>query len=250
MLIGILQCDEVREAMRDRFDDYPGMFRRLLSGHDAGLEYKIYRLIDGVFPQSVDECDAYLITGSRVGVYEDHVWIEPAAALVRQLLDAHKPVVGICFGHQLLALALGGRVEKSDKGWGVGLHSWNIRETPWWMGGAEPSFSMLVCHQDQVLEMPPGGQCIAGNDFCNVAAFQYGDHALGFQGHPEFDNEFSRVLLDIRKDTIGEQLYTEGLASLVREPDTDKVARWIVTFMRGPKSSDTQNTRAGSTLID
>ena len=106
MLIGILQCDEMRESMREQFDDYPDMFFRLLGEQDAQLEFKIFRIIDEVLPQSPTDCDAYLITGSRAGVYEDHPWIEPATVLVRQLLDAHKPVVGICFGHQLLAQAL------------------------------------------------------------------------------------------------------------------------------------------------
>jgi GMP synthase-like glutamine amidotransferase len=233
MLIGILQCDEVRKSMREQFDDYPDMFYQLLGRQDAQLEFKTYRVIDELFPQNPADCDAYLITGSRAGVYEDHPWIGPATALVRQLLDAHKPVVGICFGHQLLAQALGGRVEKSAKGWGVGLHRWDIRNTPWWMGDTGPSFSMLVSHQDQVLELPPGGQRIAGSDFCSIASFQVGEHALGFQGHPEFNRKFSRVLLELRRQTIGENLYFEGLASLGSAPDTSTVARWILTFMRG-----------------
>ena len=92
---------------------------------------------------------------------------------------------------------------------------------------------MLVSHQDQVLELPPGAQRIASSDFCSVAAFQVGEHALGFQGHPEFDRKFSRVLLELRRQTIGEQLYREGMASLASDADASTVARWILTFMRG-----------------
>ncbi len=233
MLIGILQCDEVRESMRDKFDDYPDMFRCLLSRQDPQLEFTTYRLIDGVFPQDPDACDAYLITGSRAGVYEEHTWIESAEALVRQLLDARKPVVGICFGHQLIAQAMGGRVEKSTKGWGVGIHHWQTQNTPWWMEGTPASFSMLVSHQDQVVALPEGAECIASSEFCRIAAFQLGDYALGFQGHPEFAHGYSRALMDLRKDTLGEKVYCDGMASLAGNPDSDVVAGWMLKFMRG-----------------
>lgn len=182
MLIGILQCDEVRESMRDKFYDYPDMFRCLLSRQDPQLEFTTYRLIDGVFPQEPDACDAYLITGSRAGVYEEHTWIEPAEALVRQLLDARKPVVGICFGHQLIAQAMGGRVEKSTKGWGVGIHHWQTQDTPWWMEGTPASFSMLVSHQDQVVALPEGLSVLPAVNFVVLRLFNWATMHWVFRG--------------------------------------------------------------------
>ena len=239
MKIGILQCDEVRQSMREEFDDYPDMFCALLNEADSTLEFAIYRLIDGQFPTDLSECDAYLITGSRTGVYDECDWIPPAEGLVRSLIEAKIPVVGICFGHQLIAQAMGGRVVKSDKGWGQGLHSWEISKTPWWMGeDSAGSFSMLVSHQDQVTELPAGADLIASSDFCSIAVFQLGEYALGFQGHPEFSKDYSRAIMDLRREMIGEQIYCDGLASLSNDPDAQVVARWILRFMGGSRRQE------------
>ena len=166
MLIGLLQCDEVRKSMREQFDDYPAMFYQLLGQQDAQLEFKTYRVIDEVFPQNPTDCDAYLITGSRAGVYEDHAWIEPATALIGQLFDAHKPVVGICFGHQLLDHSVGasknrtragvwvctaGKYKTSPGGWVIPaghFPCWSAIRTRWWNflpeHGASPAVIFVV----------------------------------------------------------------------------------------------------------
>ena len=237
MHIGILQCDAVRAAWRDRFDDYPDMFAALLRGQDARLTFATYRLTDGAQPATADACDAYVITGSRAGVYEGHGWIAPAEELMRRLIAARRPLVGICFGHQLLARAFGGRVEKSDKGWGIGVHHWQVLEQPWWMAGEAGDFSLLAMHQDQVVDLPEGAVVIARSDFCGVAAFQYGDYALGLQGHPEFSKDYLRELMALRRASFGEQAYCEGLASLLADPDAGRVARWMLRFMRGRQRS-------------
>ncbi|MCB1757690.1 MAG: type 1 glutamine amidotransferase, partial [Gammaproteobacteria bacterium] len=118
MKIGILQCDHVNELFREQFDDYPEMFINLLSAVAPQLEFEVFSLIDGEFPESLDSCDAWLITGSRHGTYEDLPWIHRLGELIRQLDADKRKVVGICFGHQMIAQALGGESGKSDKGWG------------------------------------------------------------------------------------------------------------------------------------
>ena len=232
MLIGILQCDEVRESMRDQFVDYPDMFRELLSEQDEQLQFRVYRAIDSEFPASPGDCDAYIITGSRSGVYEAHDWIPLAEKFVRDVIAANKPLIGVCFGHQLIAQAMGGRVEKSEKGWGQGLHTWEVNHRPAWMDEDVSSFSMLVSHQDQVLELPPGAKCLASSDFCSVAAFQLGENALGFQGHPEFSKAYSQAIMDVRRDMLGESIYTKGVESLTNDPDRTQIAGWMLDFMR------------------
>jgi GMP synthase-like glutamine amidotransferase len=231
MRIGILQCDKVRDMHRDRFKDYPGMFEQLLLAEDSSLEISSFAALDGELPQNLEACDAYLITGSRFGVYEDHQWIRDLEALVRDLFAAAKPVIGICFGHQIIAQALGGQVGKSRKGWGVGVHTWKLDEKPDWMNHNGEHFSMLVSHQDQVHALPANGKTLAQSEFCSIAAFQIGSTALGFQGHPEFSKAYSEAIMELRRDILGEEVYQTGMASLSEAPQGELVARWTLDFI-------------------
>lgn len=232
MRIGILQCDRVRDMHRDRFEDYPGMFEQLLLAEDSSLELSVFAVIDDEWPENLDACDAYLITGSKFGVYEDHQWIRDLEVLVRNMFAAAKPTIGICFGHQIIAQALGGQVEKSSKGWGVGVHTWKLEAMPAWMNHSDEHFSMLVSHQDQVQSLPANGKALAQSEFCQIAAFQIGSTALGFQGHPEFSKAYSEAIMELRRDIIGEDVYQAGMASLSGVAQGNLVARWSLDFIR------------------
>ncbi|MDH3713291.1 MAG: GMP synthase [Gammaproteobacteria bacterium] len=232
MHVGILKCDTVRDEFLPRFGDYPGMFRTLLDGVDADLSYTVYDVCNDDYPPTTDACDAYLVTGSRWGVYDDQRWIPLLADYIRKLHSERRRMVGICFGHQLISLALGGHAEKSHKGWGVGVATVKVHEQPSWMNPVREEFSLVVSHQDQVTELPPGAQCIASSDFCAYAALTIDDNVLTFQGHPEFGHELSRTLMEWRQDVVGEKRTAAGMESL-RTPVHDlDVARWMVTFLR------------------
>ena len=233
MKIGILKTDTVREELVDEFGEYPQMFERLLLAADPALEFVVYDAEQGQLPEDLDEADAWLITGSKCSVYEDKPWIHQLQALVQRLHQARKKLIGICFGHQLVAQALGGETEKSSKGWGVGVHAATFDERPDWFDGAASKFRLLVSHQDQVTKVPDGAQVLAGSDFCENAVYQVGEHILTFQGHPEFVAEYSHNLLNIRREMIGEDNYRNGMASLSQPLDRDRVAHWILNFIRG-----------------
>ncbi|WHI45483.1 hypothetical protein [Microbulbifer sp. VAAF005] len=158
MKIGILKTDDVRKELVDEFGEYPEMFVNLLHDQDSGLEFITFEVQHGQYPEQIDEVDAYLITGSKTGVYDDKPWIAPLMEFVRKLHEKQKPTIGICFGHQIIAQALGGRARKSDKGWGLGVHTYEMQETPSWMSEPTLNFSLLVTHQDQVDQLPPGGE--------------------------------------------------------------------------------------------
>jgi GMP synthase-like glutamine amidotransferase len=141
--------------------------------------------------------------------------------------------VGICFGHQIVAHALGGKTAKSSKGWGVGRHTHRFDVIPAWHDGGESDFDILVSHQDQIVENANGATVLASSDFCENAVVQLGDHILTFQGHPEFVSGYSREIMELRREAIGEGVYANGVASLSKEAEGDRVARWIVSFLRG-----------------
>ena len=236
MKIGILRTDTVREELVEEFGEYPDMFEALLSAADPDLQFVVYDVENGEYPESLDEVDAYLITGSKSSVYEDKEWIHKLSDFVRELHEHRKKLVGICFGHQLVAQALGGKTEKSPKGWGVGAHEALFHRLPEWHDGEDPEFNLLVSHQDQVVETAPGTEVLAGSDFCEHAVCQLGDHILTLQGHPEFIKGYSERLLEIKRETIGEENYRRGMDSLSRDLDQARVADWIIKFLRGEVS--------------
>lgn len=233
MRLGILKTDAVREEWVPRFGEYPDMFMRLLGERDPTLEFRVYDVTLCEYPGDIDEVDAYLVTGSKFSVYEDLPWIHRLLDFLRELHARRKKVVGICFGHQAIAHALGGRTEKADVGWGVGLHRHRFRARPSWLDDGELEFPVLVSHQDQVTTVAEGAEVLAGSEFCPNAVCQLGDHILTFQGHPEFVNDYSRAIIEHRRAMIGEEVYRQGLDSLAGAPATTRMADWILSFLRG-----------------
>ncbi|MEM1142537.1 MAG: GMP synthase [Pseudomonadota bacterium] len=232
MKLGILKTDEVRPEWVDEYGEYPDMFIELLGTRDPSLRFEVYDAMEQEYPEYIDDVDAYLITGSKFGVYDDLEWIHRLTDYVRDLHQAGKKIVGICFGHQLMTLALGGRAEKAAAGWGVGIHTHQFNQRPEWMDEGSSSFNVLVSHQDQVLEPPPGATTLAGSDFCPHAVCQIGQQVLTFQGHPEFRPEYSREIMEFRRERIGESIYQSGIASLAVPPETDRMANWILRFLK------------------
>lgn len=232
MKLGILRTDTVRPEWSARFGEYPDMFMRLLGALDPSLEFRVYHVERGEYPEDIDEVDAYLITGSKFSVYDDEPWIQRLAGFVRELHARRKKVIGICFGHQMIAHALGGETRKSREGWGVGLHRHRFHRPPSWFDGGDAEFRILVSHQDQVERVAPGTEVLAGSDFCENAVCQIGDHILTFQGHPEFVSGYAREIMQFRREVIGEETYQTGMASLAEQPEAERIGRWMLAFLR------------------
>lgn len=231
MKLGILKTDAVRPEWVPEFGEYPDMFMTLLSEANPELEFAVYDVQQGEYPADIHEVDAYLMTGSKSSVYDDEPWIEDLVEFVRKLHDERKKLVGICFGHQMVAQALGGKTEKSPKGWGVGLHTHTFSEQPEWHDG-DLDLDILVSHQDQVVDLAEGANVLAGSEFCENAVTQLGDHILTFQGHPEFIPAYSREIMNLRREMIGETAYSGGMASLSGTHQGNRVARWINNFLK------------------
>jgi len=232
MLIGILETGRPSEKLQEH-GSYPSMFERLLGPASKELTFRTFAAVDGEVPSDPHVCDAWLVTGSRHGAYERLPWMLQLEQLLRDAVSAKVPVVGICFGHQILAQALGGKVVKSPKGWGFGLQDYAISEAPGLTGKAPPRLTIAALHQDQVVEVPAGGRVIGSSDFCPNAVIAYGDTGLSFQSHPEFDVPFLRDIAEHRlkgvaPDTV---LAAAEQSFLDKRPDQPVVARWIADFL-------------------
>ena len=231
MKIGILQCDSVPAELQPEFGDYPDMFRYLLTKADPRLDFAVYDLVHEEMPPDLNACDAWLFTGSKCGANDDSAWIRHAGELVRSLHAQRRPTVGICFGHQLIARTLGGRVERA-RDWGVGVHTTQLLRQRPWMQPARHELSLLVSHQDQVVELPPDAVHLASHPFCPNDMYQIGQHIFTCQGHPEFPKGYARTVMRRRRERIGERIFREGMASLEQATDGDVAAAWIVAFLR------------------
>lgn len=231
MRITILETGRPPLALRAQFANYPQMFMDLLARPDFSFE--TIAICDGQPPPEPEGTEAVLITGSPAGVYEDHAWIKPLEAAIRAYAARRVPQIGICFGHQIIAQALGGRVEKSANGWGLGRHTYALIDPPDWMGAAGPDFSIAASHQDQVIAAPPGARVIAANAHTPIAALHYeAANALSFQGHPEMSPAFTAALLASRRGRIPDDILEAGLGSLSPMTDSTRVAGWITRFLK------------------
>lgn len=226
MKLGLLLCDHTMESVRDIAGDYDAMFANWLPA-----EWKVYDLQQGQQPQDLNECDAYITTGSKASVYDDEPWIHQFAALTQRIHAAGVPFVGVCFGHQMMGHALGGRVAKSPNGWGIGVHTFAISRHESWMQPTADSVSLLMSCQDQVLDLPPGAEVLGGNAHCPVGMFRMG-RMLGIQGHPEFTPAYAEALLQLRRERIGAAPVDKALATLHQPLSTALLARWAEAFLQ------------------
>ncbi|MEZ5792668.1 MAG: type 1 glutamine amidotransferase [Nitratireductor sp.] len=223
MKIGILQTGLVPEELAGKHGQYDSIFARMLAGH--GFEFENFAVVNNVFPKDIHVCDGWLITGSRHGAYEPHPWIPPLEQFIRDAYAAGIPIVGICFGHQIMAQALGGKVEKFGGGWGVGPNSYVTKDGR--------KLALHAMHQDQVVEVPPDASVTATSDFCKNAALAYKGNAISYQAHPEYTPEFMRDLIEIRKGTVlPEEQANMALEAIEGNLDSPAIAGEIAEFFK------------------
>jgi len=225
MNIGILEAGKPPVLLRERFGGYPAMFAELLG---PGFELSSYDVEAGELPVSPDAHEAYLVTGSPAGVYEDLPWIAPLKAFLRAAKGKAK-LVGVCFGHQIMAEAFGGKVEKSERGWGVGLQTLEVCGSAPFLAG-ERAVSIPASHQDQIVVQPHGTRVLAASAFSPFGVLAYEDQpAFSMQFHPEFSPEFAKALTEARRTSLPDP--EVALASLDQPNDREAVAGWIRRFL-------------------
>lgn len=238
--LAILDADILYDELRPKWHSYGQMFVHLL--RDAGIDWQldVHSVINGQYPAFPDDYDAFLITGSKYDSFADDQWIVQLRNYARELYAAGKPITGICFGHQVLAHALGGEAARSDAGWGLGVMSYELQDPPAFIQDHGP-VRLIISHRDQVSRLPEQAQLLLHNDFCPMAAFHIPGRVLAIQGHPEFTVDYARDLLDQRVDALPADLIARARETLQTPHDGAKVAHWIRDFTE--QASGSTSTR-------
>lgn len=228
MHIGILQCGRSPKVFRDNLGDFDSMFQNLLTGRD--FLFSSWHVEGMEFPNSVHDADGWLLTGSRHGVYEDQPFIAPLEDFIRRSYDAAVPMVGICFGHQIIAQALGGTVIKSPHGWVVGTQDYDVE------GG---KIALNAWHQDQVVTLPPHARVIGSNPVCDYAMLAYQDRAMTIQAHPEFDDDVISALIEHRsKGIVPSDRIKQACDDMGTPLQSRVIADRIEQFFKSPRATE------------
>lgn len=229
--ICILETDVLRPELIEQYQGYGRMFERLFERQPIPAQFTVFNVMQGVYPPADEHYDAYLVTGSKADSFGPDAWIQTLKTYLLARYENGDKLLGVCFGHQLLALLFGGNTERASQGWGVGIHRYEVKHQPQWMSPALEELTLLISHQDQVTALPEKATLLASSPFCPIAAYCIDDQVLCFQGHPEFIHDYSRALLDIRQACIGEPSYLKAVASLDSEHQGTTVAEWMMRFV-------------------
>lgn len=228
--LAIIQTSRDRPEVAARFQPDGIKFQRLLRPALPHTQLDIYDAVDRQYPADLSGYSAYLLTGSPSSITQSEPWIAHLLDVIVQLHAQRIPTIGICFGHQAVAQALGGRVERSAKGWGLGIKPVRFAPEPW-MQPPAAELNLIHIHQDQVVRLPPGARLLAGDEFCPCSSFAIGDRILTVQAHPEFDRAFMEGIIEIYRDDFPENIRNQALASTGKTNHGSVFASWIAHFL-------------------
>lgn len=232
MKLTIIQAGDVPAPLRPEFGAYPPMFMRMFGEAGFGFEYDTVPIHDGAPFPDIGTLEGVIITGSAAGVYDDYAWLDPLRAFIRGAYAANTPMLGICFGHQIMADALGGDVRKSEKGWGLGRHTYQVKSRPGFLATDLAALSIGCSHQDQVIVPPADAEVFLGSDFTPNAGLLYANgRAISLQPHPEFLDDYTLALAELRRGKAPDRVVDTAVASLATQSHAPAVAGWLGNFI-------------------
>jgi GMP synthase-like glutamine amidotransferase len=229
--IAVLLTNDDTSAFAARFPNDGQKVVHLLQPLRRDWTFEVLPVKDGVLPASPEAFDGYVITGSPASVNDDSLpWVGPLLDFIRAVDAARQPLIGLCFGHQAVAKALGGEVARHSAGWGLGTAPTHWTTTPAWMQPSQATTTLMAAHNEQVTHMPEGAVCLGGSDFCPIGSMQIGQHIWTTQFHPEMPLVFMKALLGYLDDKLDADTITRAHTSLANAADAPLFGQWMVQF--------------------
>jgi len=233
----ILDNDNLDPAVVDTYVSYGAMTEKMFAAAGVPWQFERFNTTRGEYPASFDAYDAVLLTGSKADSFSDEPWVRTLRERTTELLEQRKKLLGICFGHQLIACCLGADVGRAAQGWGMGRMSYEwVGSRPLKAGAADATLNLLASHQDQVRSLPEGATLLARSEFCPVAAYSVGDHVLCIQPHPEFVEDYSAWILSKRPESVAADRRDAVRAAMALPHDGLDVARYMRDFVEGSRA--------------
>jgi len=229
--IAILLTNDDTSAFASHFPNDGEKVVQLLQPLRPAWTFEVVPVKDGVLPAGPQAFDGYVVTGSPASVNDDRLpWVGQLLDFIRAVDAARQPLVGLCFGHQAVARALGGQVARHAAGWGLGTTATNWQHTRPWMQPFHPTTTLMAAHNEQVTRMPDGAVCLGGSDFCPMGSMQIGQHIWTTQYHPEMPLVFMQALLGYLADKLDAASLARAHASLAEAADVPLFGQWMVQF--------------------
>jgi GMP synthase-like glutamine amidotransferase len=232
MHLTLLHVGETPQRLRDRYERFVPFFQTMFKDAGFTFDWHPVNVLDGEPMPAPDAVQGVVITGSAYGVYDETPWMEPLRRFIRDAYAARTPMVGVCFGHQIMADALGGDVGKSDKGWGIGRHTYRVIDRHG-LALDRDAYAIACSHQDQVRVAPRDAQVFLASEFTPNAGLVYGNGAaISVQPHPEFDRTFAKDLCELRRDNpLADAVVDQAVNDLDAALDRLDMARTLGRFL-------------------
>lgn len=239
MKLTILKTGDVPSGLQSRFPPYPTMFQAMFEAVGEHFDFDVVAVNEGQALPPPEMLDGVVITGSAAGVYDDLPWLEPLRVFIRNAYAANTPMLGVCFGHQVMADALGGDVRKSEKGWGLGRQTYTVRSAKRLDLGGREAFAIACSHQDQVLAPPPNAEVFLGSTFTPNAGLVYDNGAaVSVQPHPEFNDDYALALVELRRGRASDEAVEAALGSFATPSHREELTRVLAAYLRNAAARD------------
>ncbi|WP_050453558.1 glutamine amidotransferase [Candidatus Burkholderia verschuerenii] len=227
----LVQTGTPHDDVRHPHGDFPSWFSRAMGG---AVETEGVRVFEGKSLPPPDANRIAVITGSWAMVTDRLPWSEATAQWIRDAMTIDMPLFGVCYGHQLMAHALGGRVDYHPRGREVGCRRITLSPAAAddaLVGTLPPTFMAHLMHEQSIVELPPGAHALAASDHDAYQIVRYGANALSVQFHPEFTPAITETCIRRRTDTLlAEGMHPEELVRNLQ--DTHEAQSLLAQFVQ------------------